>query len=44
MAKLWPRELPVSIRNDRRRRAEVRVYDRLASELDDDFTVCYSSP
>tara|TARA_A100001391_G_scaffold205236_1_gene204284 strand:+ start:13723 stop:15417 length:1695 start_codon:yes stop_codon:yes gene_type:complete len=44
MAKLWPRELPVSIRNDRRRRAEVRVYDRLASELDDDFTVFYSSP
>lgn len=44
MAKLWPRELPVSIRQDRRRRAEVRVYDKLSSVLDDNFTVFYSSP
>jgi hypothetical protein len=41
---MWPRELPVSIRQDRRRRAEVRVYDRLAAVLDDSFTVFYSSP
>ena len=44
MAILWPRELPVSIRQDRRRGAEVRVYDRLAAVLDDSFTVFYSSP
>lgn len=44
MATLWPRELPVSIRQDRRRSAEVRVYDRLAAVLDDNFTVFYSSP
>lgn len=44
MATLWPRTLPQSIRQDRRRRAEVRVYDRLAAELDDSFHVFYSSP
>jgi hypothetical protein len=44
MAVMWPRALPVSIRQDRRRRAEVRVYDKLAAELDDSFTVFYSSP
>lgn len=44
MAVMWPRELPVSIRSDRRRRAEVRTYDRLAAALDDSFTVFYSSP
>ncbi|MBA8841326.1 NERD domain-containing protein [Ochrobactrum sp. RH2CCR150] len=44
MATLWPRTLPLSIRRDRRRKAEVRVYDRLASELSDDFHVFYSSP
>jgi hypothetical protein len=44
MAIMWPRELPLSIRQDRRRRAETRVYDRLASVLDDSFTVFYSSP
>jgi len=44
MAVMWPRKLPLSITKDRRRRAEVRVYDRLASELGDDFHVFYSSP
>lgn len=44
MIKLWPRQLPLSIRQDRRRRAEVRVYDKLANVLDDSFTVFYSSP
>ncbi len=44
MAVMWPRELPVSIRQDRRRRAEVRVYEKLAAVLDDSFTVFYSSP
>ncbi|MFT8671868.1 NERD domain-containing protein [Acetobacter orientalis] len=44
MAILWPHELPISIRQDRRRSAEIRVYDRLAAVLDDSFTVFYSSP
>jgi Nuclease-related domain len=44
MAKLWPRTLPASIRDDRRRRAEVRVFEKLANILDDSYTVFYSSP
>jgi hypothetical protein len=41
---MWPRKLPLSIRQDSRRSAEVRVYDQLAAVLDDNFTVFYSSP
>ena len=41
---IWPRQLPDSLRNDPRRRAEVKVYDRLAAELRDEFHVFYSSP
>lgn len=44
MAVLWPRKLPRSVLDDPRRRAEVRVYDRLAEVLDDSFHVFYSSP
>lgn len=44
MAVLWPRKLPGSVLDDPRRRAEVRVYDRLAEVLDDSFHVFYSSP
>ncbi|AOS96530.1 Nuclease-related domain protein [Microbulbifer aggregans] len=44
MAVLWPRKLPRSVLEDRRRRAEVRVYDKLAEVLDDSFQVFYSSP
>ena len=44
MATLWPRTLPASIRDDRRRRAEVRVFEKLANILDDSYTVFYSSP
>ncbi|MGX1306983.1 hypothetical protein AB7M35_001703 [Amorphus suaedae] len=44
MAVLWPRKLPRSILDDPRRKAEVRVYDRLAEVLDDSFHVFYSSP
>ena len=43
MAVLWPRKLPRSILDDPRRRAEVRVYDRL-KDLNDNFHVFYSSP
>ncbi len=41
---IWPRQLPNSIRNDSRYRAEVKVYDRLFSQLSDEFHVFYSSP
>ena len=41
---IWPRQLPDSVRKDRRRRAEVKVYDGLASKLPDEFHVFYSSP
>lgn len=44
MAVLWPRKLPRSVLDDPRRRAETRVYDRLAEVLDDSFHVFYSSP
>lgn len=44
MAVLWPRKLPRSVLDDPRRRAEVRVYDRVADVLDDSFHVFYSSP
>ena len=44
MAILWPGKLPRSVRDDPRRRAEVRVYDRIAEVLDDSFHVFYSSP
>jgi len=44
MAVLWPRKLPRSVLDDPRRRAEIRVYDRLADILDDSFHVFYSSP
>lgn len=44
MAVLWPRKLPRSVLDDPRRRAEVRVYNRLAEVLDDSFHVFYSSP
>lgn len=44
MAVLWPRKLPRSVLDDPKRKAEVRVYDRLAEVLDDSFHVFYSSP
>ncbi|MBC3453092.1 ATP-binding domain-containing protein [Pseudomonas mosselii] len=44
MAELWPRKLPRSVLNDSRRRAEIRVYNRLAEVLNDTFHVFYSSP
>lgn len=44
MALMWPRQLPLSIRQNPRRYAEVRTFDRLQAELEDDFTVFYSSP
>jgi hypothetical protein len=44
MAVLWPRNLPRSVLDDSKRRAEVQVYNRLAEVLDDTYHVFYSSP
>ena len=44
MAILWPRKLPRSVLDEPRRRAEVRVYNRLSEVLNDSFHVFYSSP
>src|SRR5262245_25743364 len=44
MAKLWPHRLPAEIRNNILRAAERRVYDALAAQLDDSWTVFYSRP
>lgn len=39
MAVMWPRELPLSVRQNPRRHAEVRTYDRLQVDLEDELTV-----
>ena len=44
MATLWPRILPASVIKDLRRKAEIRVYNKMCDVLDDDFTVFYSRP
>jgi len=41
---MWPARLSGEIRNHPLRRAEVRVYDALATQLDDSWTVFYSRP
>jgi hypothetical protein len=41
---MWPAVLPAGVREDRYRRAEVVIYDRLAATLGDDWTVFYSRP
>lgn len=41
---MWPAALPAGVREDRYRRAEVGVYDRLAATLGADWTVFYSRP
>jgi hypothetical protein len=41
---MWPARLPAEIRNHPLRRAEVKVYDALAAQLDDSWTVFYSRP
>ena len=44
MALMWPRELPELIKNDPRRAAERRVYEKLSKELDETWSVYYSRP
>ncbi|WP_438044989.1 AAA family ATPase [Sorangium sp. So ce128] len=41
---MWPRELPAEVLRDELRATERKVYNRLAAELDDSWTVFYSRP
>ncbi len=44
MAIMWPRKIPVEVRKNPRRQAEVRVFRQLEKVLDDNFHVFYSTP
>lgn len=44
MAKMWPTQIPDWVRSDKRRSAEIRVFESLESELDATWTVYYSRP
>ena len=44
MAIVWPRELPLEVRNSPVRKAEITVFDALSGALEDDFVVFYSRP
>ncbi len=44
MAKMWPTQVPDWVRNDKRRSAEIRVFESLERELDATWTVYYSRP
>ena len=44
MAKMWPIRIPSWISQDRRRSAEIRVFNQLEKELDDSWSVFYSRP
>jgi hypothetical protein len=44
MAVMWPRELPLEVRNSPVRKAEITVFDALDDVLEDEFVVFYSRP
>ncbi|MFC1579157.1 NERD domain-containing protein [Pseudomonadota bacterium] len=44
MAKMFPSKLPAEVLEDRKRSSEVRVYNALKEQLDDQYHVFYSSP
>ena len=44
MAKMWPLQIPVWISQDKRRSAEIRVFNQLEKELDNSWSVFYSRP
>ena len=44
MAIMWPKELPLEVRNSPVRQAEITVFDTLGIALEDDFVVFYSRP
>ena len=41
---MWPRTIPPEIRTDRRRRAEIEVFERLEQDLDNSWYAFYSRP
>ncbi len=44
MAIMWPREIPTWISSDKRRGAEIKVFNKLREVLDDSWEVFYSRP
>ncbi len=44
MARMWPHELPDHVLRESRRSAEIKVYRKLQSTLDDSWSVFYSRP
>lgn len=44
MAKMWPRQMPRWVAIDKRRAAEIKVFEKLESSLDDEWCVFYSRP
>ena len=44
MAKMWPQNIPSWVSQDRRRSAEIKVFNKLEKVLDDKWTVFYSRP
>ena len=44
MAVLWPKQIPQSVAEDPKRKAEIRVFNILSDVLDDNYYVFYSSP
>jgi hypothetical protein len=44
MAKMWPRQIPSWVAVDKRRAAEIKVFEKLENSLDDKWSVFYSRP
>jgi hypothetical protein len=44
MAKMWPRQIPNWVAMDRRRAAEIKVFEKLAASFDDSWSIFYSRP
>ena len=44
MAKMWPRQIPSWVATDKRRAAEIKVFEKLEKSLDDKWNVFYSRP
>ena len=44
MAKMWPRQIPNWVATDRRRAAEIKVFEKLDQSFDDSWNIFYSRP
>jgi hypothetical protein len=44
MAKMWPRQIPSWVAIDKRRAAEIKVFEKLENSFDDEWSVFYSRP